>query len=320
MGKKVILAGGSGFIGTLLARRLQRESFEVVVLTRHPPAPRTDGIVEAQWPARPLLGSNPTSYRTHGTWVQAIDGADAIVNLTGRSINCVHTPKNRRQITDSRLDSVRVLGAALEQCRQLPAVWVQASAVGYYGSRALPACDEESAAGATFLADVCAKWEAGFAATCPASVRPVVLRFAMVLGREGGAVPPLARITRCFLGGPAGNGKQGISWIHQEDLMQLFLAAITREAMRGTYNASAPDPVSNAEFMRTLRQVLGRPWCPAAPAPVIRLVAKFILRTEPSLILDGQFVIPGRLLAEGHQFKYAQISAALRYLAGRAIR
>ena len=149
MAKKVILAGGSGCIGTLLGRRLRSEGWEVVVLTRRPPAQRPDGIFEVQWPARPVAGSNPMSYRTHGTWVHVLDGAEAIVNLAGRTVNCVHTAENRQQILESRLDSVRVLGAALEQCRELPRVWVQASALGYYGSCGLPLASEESPVRAT---------------------------------------------------------------------------------------------------------------------------------------------------------------------------
>lgn len=316
MDRKIILAGGSGFIGTMLAQRLRPDGWKVIMLTRSPPKPRNDGAVEVQWPARPIAGSNPMSYRTHGTWVHAIDGADAIVNLSGRSVNCVHTPENRRQILESRLDSVRVLGAALEKCRQLPRVWVQASALGFYGNRTSPWCDEQVPVGATFLAEVCAKWEETFAATCPAEVRPVVLRFGTVFGPEGGAFPPLARITRCFLGGAAGNGHQGVSWIHQEDLAEIVLRAVRNEMMRRAYNACAPRPVTNAELMRTLRRTFHRPWCPPAPAAMVRAVAKFLLRTDPSLVLEGQFATPARLLADGYQFKYAELAPALHHLAG----
>jgi uncharacterized protein (TIGR01777 family) len=257
------------------------------------------------------------SYRTHGTWVHAIDGADALVNLSGRSVDCVHTPENRRQILASRIDAVRVLGVALEQCRQPPRVWVQASAIGYYGNRNLPACDEHSAMGTGFLAGVCAKWEETFAATCPASIRPVVLRIGVVLGREGGAYPPLARITRFFLGGAVGSGKQGVSWIHQADVEEIVMQALTREGMNGTYNVCAPHAVTNAALMRSLRRTLYRPWCPPAPAALIRLGVKFGLRTDPSLLLEGQFAQPVRLQAAGYQFKFNDLPSALRNLAGR---
>jgi len=317
MGKKVILAGGSGFIGRLLARRLLSEGWSVVVLTRCPPVDRADGVLEVQWPARPVAGSTPMSYRTHGTWIHAIDGADAIVNLSGRSVNCVHTPENQRLILESRLDSVRVLGAAWEQCRQLPRVWVQMSALGYYGNREWPACNEQSPAGTTFLAGVCAQWEKTFAAVCPPSVRPVVLRLGTVLGVAGGAFPPLARITRWFLGGAAGPGLQGVSWIHEADVEEIVFQAISRENMGGTYNACAPNPVTNAELMRLLRQALHRPWCPPAPASVVSWVAKRFLQTDPSLVLEGQFAVPARLLAGGYRFKYNDLPSDLRNLAGR---
>ena len=314
MGKKVILAGGSGFIGTMLARRFRADGWEVVVLTRRPSVVRADGVSEVQWPARPVVGSNPTSYETHGAWIQTLDGADALVNLAGRSVNCVHTPENQREILESRLDSTRVLGAALAQCRQPPPVWVQSSAVGFYGPGSLPSVDEQTPAGTTFLAGVCAKWEAEFTATCPGSVRPVVLRLGLVLGAHGGAFPPLARITRCFLGGAAGDGHQGISWIHEADLAAVIIRAINLETMRGPYNACAPGPVSNAEFMRTLRRALHRPWCPPAPSFLVGAVAKFASRTDPSLVLEGQFVTPARLLAEGFAFTYSQLPSALRDL------
>lgn len=318
MGKKIILAGGSGFIGMMLARRFLSEGWAVVLLTRRPSMQRTDGILEVQWPARPVAGSNPMSYRTHGTWIHTMDGADAVVNLAGRSVDCVHTPENRRQILESRLDSVRVLGAALEPCRQLPRVWVQASAIGYYGNRDLPACDERAPAGGNFLAAVCTEWEKAFAATCPASVRPVVLRLGNVLGTERGIFPPLARITRWFLGGAAGNGRQGVSWIHEADLEEIIFQAATRENMKGTYNVCAPDSITNADLMRALRKTLHRPWCPPGPAAVVSLVARLVLRTDPSLVLEGQFATPARLLAEGYQFKYNKLPDALQHLAGRS--
>jgi hypothetical protein len=306
MAKKVILAGGNGFLGQALGRRLRERGHEVVVLTRSHPRRRGDGLREVQWDGR-----------TAGPWAAELEGAEAVVNLAGRTINCVHHAENRRAILQTRLDAVAALGAAAAAGAHPPAAWVQASAVGYYGTRDERRCDESAAAGNDALAQVCRQWEEAFQAACPANVRPVVLRIGVVLGRKAGAFPRLARAVRLFAGGPAGDGRQGFSWIHLTDLEDIFLRAIRDEAMRGAYNACAPGPVGNAEFMRTLRQVLHRPWCPPAPEWFLRPVLRFIVGTEPDLVLRGQFVVPARLLAEGYRFKYGQLPYALADLVDR---
>jgi len=305
MAPRIVLAGGTGFIGAALARRFRERGSEVVVLTRSTPRRRGDGVREVQWDGR-----------SAGDWERELEGARAVINLAGSTINCVHTPENQRRIVESRLESVRALGAAVRACRTPPAVWVQTSAVGIYGNTEAR-CPEDAQAGTSFKADVCVQWEAAFAAECPTTVRPVVLRVGVVLGRKAGAYPPLARVTKAFLGGAAGNGRQGISWILLDDLEEIFLCAVHDEAMRGAYNACAPEPASNAEFMRTLRGVLGRPWAPPAPAFAIRLIAPLVMRTDPSLVLEGQFAVPARLEAEGFRFKAPRLISALTALADR---
>ncbi len=304
MSNKAVLAGGSGFIGRAAARHLRTLGWDVVVLTRRP-HPREDGIREVAWDAC-----------TVGAWARELDGANALVNLAGRSINCVHDEDNRREILQSRLESVRALGAAVAGCARPPAIWVQASAVGYYGTGPEPRT-EESGPGRDFLAGVCRQWEEEFTRACPATVRPVVLRLGVVLGRDGGALPPLARVTRLFLGGAAGLGRQGFSWIHLDDVVALLTRACTDASMRGAYNACAPQPVDHAGFMRALRSALGRPWVPPAPAFALRLAARFILRTDPSLILEGQFCRPARLEREGHRFHHPDLAGALADLSER---
>jgi uncharacterized protein (TIGR01777 family) len=303
MAQRIVLAGGTGFLGAALARRFRERGCEVVVLTRATPRRRGDGVREVQWDGR-----------TAGDWAGELNGARAVINLAGATIDCVHTAENRRRILESRLDSVRALGAAVRACTTPPVVWVQASAVGIYGSTAAR-CAEDAPAGTDFLADVCRQWEAVFAAECPPAMRRVVLRVGVVLGRKGGAYPPLARVTKAFLGGATGNGRQGISWILLDDLEEIFLRAVNGETMSGTYNACAPEPASNAEFMRTLRDVLERPWAPPAPAFVIRLVAPLVMKTEPSLVLEGQYAEPARLVAEGFRFKAPRLVSALTTLA-----
>jgi len=304
MPNKAVLAGGSGFLGRVLARRLRERDWEVVVLTRRP-RQGDDGISEIVWDAR-----------STGPWVAELSGATALFNFAGYSINCVHDAGNRHAILESRLAATRVLGAACAGLASPPRVWVQASAVGYYGIGET-LVDETAPAGTDWLADVCRQWEGGFSAACPAATRGVVLRLGVVLGREGGAYPSLARMTRWFLGGAAGSGRQGVSWIHLEDVVDIMARASTDSSLRGAYNTCAPQPVSNAELMRELRTAHGRPWAPPAPAFAVSFIARWLLRTDPSLALTGQFCRPARLEAAGHRFHHRQLETALAGLAGR---
>ena len=293
MSPKIVIAGGTGLIGAALARRWRERGNEVVVLTRSTPRRRGDGIREVQWDGR-----------TVGPWSE---------ELAGASINCVHTPENRRRILVTRLDPVRALGAAVRSCRVPPPVWVQSSAVGIYGNRREP-CTEFTPVGGGFMAEVCREWEEVFATECPDAVRSVVFRLGVVLSRKGGAFPELERLARRFMGGRAGNGEQGISWVLIDDVEEMFLRAVATPEMRGVYNACAPEPVSNAAFMRALRETIGRAFGLPAPAFAIRLAAPRLLGTDPSLALEGQYVRPARLEAEGFRFKVPRLAGALRAL------
>lgn len=311
MAPKIVIAGGTGFIGAALARRLRERGNEVVVLTRFPPRRRGDGVREVQWHPR-TDAKEPGA--TPEVWWSELEGARAVINLAGSPINVVHNAENRARILNSRVDSVRALGAAVQACRTPPQVWVQTSAVGIYG-HGYERRDEAAPVGTSFKADVCVQWEAALRDFCPANVRAVVLRVGVVLGRKAGAYPTLASVTKAFLGGAAGDGRQGISWILLGDLEEIFLRAVENEGMRGAYNACAPEPVSNAAFMRELRESLGRPWSPPAPAWAIKLIAPLVMRTDASLVLQGQFAVPARLLAEGFRFRAARLTTALTALA-----
>ncbi len=312
MAQRIVLAGGTGLIGAALARRLRERGTEVVVLTRSTPRRRGDGVREVQWDA--AAEPNAAAGQPAPAWWRELDGAQAVINLAGSTIDCVHTPENKRRILTSRLESVRALGAAVRACATPPAVWVQTSAVGIYGNTE-QRCAEDAPVGSSFKADVCVQWEAAFAAACPAAVRSVVLRVGVVLARKGGAYPPLARVTKAFLGGAAGSGHQGISWILLDDLEEIFLRAVNDSTMRGAYNACAPEPASNAEFMHTLREVLRRPWAPPAPAFAIKLIAPLVMKTDANLVLEGQYAVPARLVAENFRFKAPRLVSALTALA-----
>jgi uncharacterized protein (TIGR01777 family) len=255
--------------------------------------------------------------RTQGPWAGELDGADAVVNLAGRSIACLHTPENRREILASRVDSVRAIDAAVARCRRPPGVLLQASAVGIYGDSGDRTCDETSPASSGFIAEVVAAWEAAFfSGDTSGGPRRVALRIGFVLGRDGGGFVPLVRLARLFLGGATGSGRQFVSWLHIGDLCSACRWLIARTDSRGVYNVAGPAPVTNAEFMRELRKTLGRPWSPPAPAWAVKAVARFVMHVDPGLVLSGCRCVPRRLLAEGYEFGHPALAPALRDLLG----
>jgi hypothetical protein len=298
MKPRVIIAGGSGFLGQSLAKVLLGKGCEVVILSRG--AHREgSGIRQLHWDGKTL-----------GDWSQAIDGAKAIVNLTGRSVNCRHTPENRREIMESRVNSVRVLGEAIASCNQPPEVFVQAGSLAIYGDPGDRWCDEDAPHAEGFSEEVCKRWEGEFEKVQAPGMRKVVMRIGIVLDRDQGALPVLARLTRFFLGGRVGNGRQYVSWIHIADLLRMFLEAIERPELSGVFNVTGPNPETNAEFMRELRRALHRPWSPPVPAWATRIGA-FFMRTEPSLALTGRRCRPKRFLENGFQFEFPELRGAL---------
>jgi uncharacterized protein len=299
---KVVLAGGSGFLGRALAQELLAKDHEVVILTRTPltdPVAQRNSALECAWDGATL-----------GDWVRELDGAQALVNLTGRSVDCRYTQANRREIIDSRVHSVQVLGRAFEQLQRPPQVWVQASSVAIYGDAGARVCDEDAPHGTDFGAEVCELWERAFDEQ-RLPVRKVVLRIGFVLGASAAALERLTTLVRAGLGGPVGSGEQYLSWLHLADMNALFHAALERPELAGTYNASGPTPLTNREFMRILRGVLGRGWSPPTPAFAARLGA-FFLRTEASLALAGRRCVPRRLEQQGFQFRWTELEPALR--------
>ena len=299
--KRIILAGGSGFVGQALAPVLLANGYSIVVLGRGP-ARREGGVDYAQWDGR-----------TVGAWASVIDGAEAIVNLTGKNINCRHNVENRREIIRSRMDSVRVLGEATTSCAKPPMVFVQTSGIGYYGDTGDRAVDEEAPNGTDFSAEVCRQWEGAFEALDLPETRKAVLRLGVVLGRTGGALPMLEKLTRLFLGGAVGNGRQFVSWIHVEDVVRMFIAALERPEITGVFNATAPTPVTNSELMRELRRVLHRPWSPPVPAPFARAGA-WVIGTEGDLALLSYRCVPRRFSKHGFGFHFPNLRDALANL------
>lgn len=295
--ERIVIAGGTGFLGRNIAQACADHRVEVTILSRSKPA---DGPwMWAQWDGFSL-----------NDWAKEIDGCDALINCAGRSIDCVPTQKNKELILRSRVESTRVLGEAIREADRAPKVWVQLSAVGIYGDTDQPR-DESSPIGTGFLPEVCQIWEQAFEDACPDHVRSVILRAGVVLGYSQGAFPLLRTLSKIGLGGPVGSGNQGISWIHECDITRMILYAIANESMRGTYNAVSPNPVTNRVFMKTLRKTVGMPLALPAPAFGVRLAARYLLKTNPDLALKGQFVSSKRVPNEGFGFVHPDIDEAL---------
>lgn len=299
--KRVILAGGSGFVGHALAPVLVANGYQVVVLGRGA-AHRKDHVEYLQWDGK-----------TPGGWASSLDAAEAVVNLTGKNINCRHTPENRREIIRSRVDSVRVLGEAIGQSATPPKVFVQTSGVGFYGDTGHQVADEDAPLGIDFPAEVCRQWEGAFNALDLPKTRKIILRLAVVLGREGGALPLLEKLTRWFLGGAVGDGRQFLSWVHIADAVRMFVSAIEQEDLTGVFNATAPVPVTNREFMSELRRALHRPWSPPVPPPMARAGA-WLMGSDGDLALLSSRCVPRRLLEHGFQFQFPTLRDAFANL------
>lgn len=299
--KRIILAGGSGFLGRLLARRLVERSDHVTLLTRSA-GQRIPGVEEFYWDGKTL-----------GPWAQTFEGADAVINLAGKNVNCRYTPTALAEINSSRVDSVRVVAAAINQCKTPPKAWIQTGSLAIYGDAGDRICDETAPPGQGIPVDTCLRWEQAFDESPTPATRRVWLRISFVLGRSGGALTFLEFLTRWFMGGSVASGRQYISWLHEEDMLRIFLRAIDEPAMQGVYNATGPAPETNAAFMRQLRRVLHRPWSPPTPAWAVAIGCWF-LRTEPILALTGRRAMPRRLLDEGFAFQYPDLHGALNHL------
>lgn len=301
--KRVVLAGGSGFLGRSLAGKLLKKNYEVVVLTRSPHE-RTDGILEAIWDGKTL-----------GEWIQFLNGAEALINLTGRSVNCPHTPENLREIVESRVNSVNALAAAIDHVGRPPRVWVQAGSLAIYGDLTDEWCEENTPSGHGEAVEICRLWETAFRTVPLANTRRVLLRIGLVLDRHGGALSVLGKLAKWFLGGAVGKGRQYVSWIHLADMDRMWMDAVERGDLAGVFNACAPHPVNNAEFMRELRRALHRPWCPPAPVWAVRLGSR-LMKTEPSLALTGRRCSPLHFLEKGFKFQFPELPDALAEIYG----
>lgn len=307
--KRILIAGGSGFLGLSMAEAFSRGGAEVTILSRSVPTASGDWK-HARWDGRHA-----------GDWVPLIDGCDAIVNLAGRTVNCIKTPDHCDEILRSRVESTRVLGVAMRKVAKPPPVWVQMSTAHLYGDPPSAVCTEESAEGYGLAPTVARAWETALEESKLPNQRGVVMRTSFVVGRDrgagGGALGTLGLITKLGLGGKVASGTQGMSWIHEDDFNAIVARAISDQSMSGAYIVSSPTPESQADFMRTLRKVIGMPIGLPAFEWMVRIGAPLFMRTDPELVLYGRYVIPQRLLDEGFEFQFAGLESALRNLYGK---
>lgn len=295
---KIAIAGGTGFIGEPLARRLA-ERHEVLILTRNP--------------AKVRVG-RPLEWQPGQTgWESQIADADAFVNLAGENIGQGRwTEERKRTLRQSRIEATGALVAAMRKNPRPGRVLVSASAIGFYGPRGDDALDEEAEAGNDFLATLTREWETA-AREAEALARVVILRFGIVLAPDGGALKKMLLPFKMFAGGPLGSGQQWMSWVDRDDVVRMIEWALERDSMRGTYNATAPSPVRNREFTRELGRALNRP--AILPAPAFALRALLGEMADP-LLLTGQRVLPDRARREGFEFHYPDLATSLRHALG----
>ncbi len=308
---RIVLAGGTGFLGSLLADHFATRETEVVILTRTP-GKRVGSIREVQWDGA-----------TTGPWQEELEGAKALINLAGRSVNCRYHRHNRRRILDSRLDSTRVLGEAIAHCAHPPPVWLNSSTATIYRHTFGPPWDEAGEiAGSVeakdiFSVHVATEWERVFSEAPTPGTRKVALRSATVLGHGTNSVlPSMLQLGRLGLAGSMEGGRQWVSWIHQDDFCRAVEWIIEHPSLSGPVNLASPNPVTNADFMTAIQKLCNRPFGLPVPRWLLEIGA-FFLRTETELLIKSRRVAPARLLASGFSFLHPHLLPALEQLTDR---
>lgn len=295
---KIIIAGGTGFLGDNLEKYFTEKGDQVLILTRKPKRKN-----ELYWNAK-----------TVGEWRNSLEKADVLINLTGKSVDCRYTEKNKREIYSSRIDSTQVLQEAVNNCLDKPKIWLNASsATIYVHSEKHLNTEENGVIGDDFSMNICKSWEEEFFTVKNEETRKVALRTSIVMGNNGGAFPKLKLITKLGLGGKQGRGQQMVSWIHIDDFCKAVEWIINNENIQGAVNVTSPNPVSNEEMMRKLRKQLNIPF--GLNAPVWQLeIASILLKTETELLLKSRNVYPEKLSKTGFEFSYPGIDETIDHL------
>jgi len=297
--RKIVLAGGNGYLGTVLAKHFRPLADQVIILARKP-QPTTGNIKTLVWDGQ-----------TTGDWTTSLQDADLLVNLCGKNVNCRYTKKNKKEIFDSRLIPTRLLSKVINSLTNPPKLWINiTSATIYRHAEDRPQDELTGEIGDGFSIEVCKAWEASFFENETPKTRKVALRMGIVLGLKDGAFPRLLNLVKLGMGGKQGNGKQYVSWVHEHDAVRSIVWLLNHPEIEGVLNCTAPGAIKNQVFMRSIRKAYGIDFGLPAPAWLLAIGAK-IIGTETELILKSRWVKPAVLLENGFEFKYGEIDGAV---------
>jgi uncharacterized protein (TIGR01777 family) len=297
---KIVLAGGSGIIGQMLAAHFTGKGDEVIVLTRGSNRIKNN-VKYVNWNGAGI-----------GNWLAELEESDVLINLTGKSVNCRYNDENKKEILSSRLNATKILGEVLGMLKHPPKIWINtASATIYRYADDRPQDEYTGELGTGFSVDVCKQWEAAFFEQGTPGTRKIGLRIAITLGSNDGVMPYYLNLAKFGLGGKQGSGKQYFSWVHESDVIGIIDFLIAHEELEGVFNVAAPNPVQNSELMNVVRAVVKAPFGLPATKWMLEIGARF-LNTETELILKSRWVIPTRLLEEGYTFNVTHIKEAIQ--------
>ncbi|SEA02357.1 hypothetical protein SAMN05192529_10693 [Arachidicoccus rhizosphaerae] len=301
MSNQIIIAGGSGFLGQTIVKYLQKEGESLTILTRGP-SRIINKINYIHWDSKNL-----------GDWARVLESAKAIINLTGKSVNCRYTPKNKKLILSSRVDATNVLAEGIQKTKNPPKVWINASSIALFGYSDKFITNEAENPGEGFSADVCRKWEQEYFKHQTPNTKRVILRLGVVLQKDIGLLQPFSKLIKLGFGGNIGSGEQYFSWIHEEDFINILKLAIYQDNFQGAINCTSPNPIKNKEFMQALRKLIKHPYYLNTP-PIMAKIGLFLNGTQPELILRGRRVSSDYLQNINFKFKYPDIQSALSNL------
>ncbi len=289
--KKIVIAGGTGFIGQYLSKKFREQDFEVLIISR---------------------GKQFVDWENDEAMISAVNDAELLINLAGKSVDCRYNKENKELILNSRVDTTNRLQWATDHCTNPPKLWINSSTATIYRHAEDRPMDEESGEiGQGFSVEVAKSWENAFFASRNNSIRKVALRIAIVLGKDGGALKPMVNLVKYGLGGHQGSGRQMFSWLHIEDLYRIIQFIMDNKKLEGIYNCSSPNPLTNFLFMQEMRRQLKPPFYLSSSEFLLRIGA-FIINTETELILKSRWVIPGKLMDAGYIFQYPTVESALK--------